>query len=90
MTTNPADEGPDGPPLPDPDELVQMNVRVPRSLRDELDERRGRLDLSRDRWVVNALRWALKQPGRPQRTTRKTVSRTGRGKSIKPATGGKR
>ncbi len=59
--------GPDGPPPPraDPDELVQMNVRVPRRLRDQIDSRRGPLSMSRDKWVANALRWALRQPPVP-------------------------
>lgn len=89
MSVTGHDDGLDTPsqPRPDPDELVQMNVRVPRSLRDEVDARRARLDLSRDRWVVRALRFALAQPGNPARG-RKTVARTKRGKTVKP-TGGK-
>src|SRR5262245_61789741 len=40
-----------------------MNVRVPRYLRDTVDERRQPLGLSRDTWVVRALTWALVYPG---------------------------
>lgn len=49
------------------DELVQMNVRVPRSLREAIDARREELaarpenngHFSRDRWVTNAIRNVL-------------------------------
>lgn len=44
----------------DPDDpLVQMNVRIPQSLRDQIDLRRSVKDMSRDRWVENALMHAL-------------------------------
>lgn len=66
----------------DPDPIVQMNVRVPLSLRNEIDARRGNLKLSRDKWVTRALRFALKQPGTPARR-RRTVARTERGTSVK-------
>lgn len=49
-------------PTPDPDETVQMNVRVKRSIVDQIDARRAPLDLSRDKWVARALTWALAQP----------------------------
>lgn len=49
------------------DPLVQMNVRVPRSIREQVDARRAELALrpennghfSRDKWVTNAIRYAL-------------------------------
>jgi hypothetical protein len=61
-----------------PDELVQMNVRVPASLRAEIDERRAEMrrrtgrKISRDQWVANAAKFALQQhpqspPGRQRR-----------------------
>lgn len=43
------------------DPLVQMNVRVPQSLRDQIDARRDLKGLSRDRWVTNALSFLLQQ-----------------------------
>lgn len=42
-----------------PDDIVQMNVRVRRGLRDQLDARRAVKDMSRDKWVANALQFAL-------------------------------
>lgn len=44
---------------------VQMNVRLPRDLVDAVDARRARKDMSRDRWVENALRYALQQHPAP-------------------------
>lgn len=60
----------DTPPPAKPD-LVQMNVRVPRELRDQIDARRAQKDMSRDKWVANALRFALAQhaAGTPMRAT---------------------
>jgi hypothetical protein len=72
----------DDAPEPDPDELVQMNVRVPRKLRDEIDERRGKLRLSRDKWVVRALGFALKAGAGP-RPRGRTVARTPTGNTVK-------
>lgn len=46
------------------DPVVQMNVRIPKSLRDRIDARRGTKDMSRDLWVTNALRFALDNAGR--------------------------
>jgi len=43
------------------DPLVQCNVRIPRSLKEAIDERRDLKGLSRDRWVTNALSWVLQQ-----------------------------
>ena len=59
------------PPADTPDDLVQMNVRVPRSLRDRVDERRATVNggISRDKWVARALNFALSAPrSRPVRT----------------------
>lgn len=66
-----------------PDPLVQMNVRVPQSLRDDIDARRaavtdaktGREGISRDRWVANAIRYAMSTRP-PARTLSNTVGRT--------------
>lgn len=49
---------PDTPTPPKP-KRVQMNVRIPEDLRDEVDTRRARKDLSRDAWVERAIRFAL-------------------------------
>lgn len=60
MTASPQQEIPpaDG---GDPDEVVQMNVRVPRSLRDAIDARRAQVrnGLSQSQYVANAVRFAL-------------------------------
>jgi hypothetical protein len=66
----------------DPNELVQMNVRVPRWLRERVDTRRaGMTDptsdkpLSRDKWVVNAVKFALDAPTRtPTGDTRRRTA----------------
>lgn len=49
---------------PDPDELIQVNVRIPRALRDEMDARRATVNggMSRDKWAAAAFRFALRQP----------------------------
>jgi hypothetical protein len=44
------------------DPRVQMNVRIPASLRDTIDLRRATLGLTRDEWVKRACTWALMQP----------------------------
>lgn len=51
-------------PDPQPDDLVQMNVRVPRWLRDDVDARRAQVNggISRDKWVARVMEWALRQP----------------------------
>lgn len=56
---------------PDDDPLVQVNVRVRRSLRDRIDQRRATLvdpktkrPMSRDRWLANAAKYALEAPTR--------------------------
>lgn len=41
------------------DKPVQMNVRVPSSLRAALDQRRSEKGLSRDKWIARALAWVL-------------------------------
>lgn len=60
----------------EPDELVQMNVRVPRSVKAAIDARRAGLtdpvtgrQMSRDRWVTNAAKYALQAPRRPTSST---------------------
>lgn len=54
--------------------MCQMNVRVPRSMIDMLDERRAGLSeqtgvkISRDEWIRRVIEWALIQPpGTPVR-----------------------
>lgn len=54
---------------PEGDDLVQFNVRVPRSLRDRVDARRDQLaedtggpKLSRDEWTRRVIVMALAQP----------------------------
>lgn len=44
------------------DPKVQVNVRLPVTLRDEMDARRAPLGLSRDEWMRRALVWAMSQP----------------------------
>lgn len=44
---------------PDAEKPVQMNVRVPTSLRTALDARRADKGLSRDKWIARALAWVL-------------------------------
>lgn len=66
----------------DPNELVQMNVRVPRWVRGRIDARRkGMVDaktekpLSRDKWVTNAALYALEAPERtPTTNTRRRTA----------------
>lgn len=50
------------PPLDEPDPRVQMNVRIPKSLRDTIDLRRATLGLSRDEWIRRAVSYALSVP----------------------------
>jgi hypothetical protein len=69
-------------PADDPNELVQMNCRVPRWLRDRIDNRRAGLTdpktdrpLSRDKWVINAAKYALEAPERtPTTNTRRRTA----------------
>lgn len=67
---------------PDPNELIQTNVRMPRWVRDRIDARRANMTdphtdkpLSRDKWVTNAALLALEYPGRTP-TTNTTRRRT--------------
>jgi hypothetical protein len=46
----------------EPDNWVQMNVRIRRSMLNRLDGRRHALDLSRDDWIRYVVEWALLQP----------------------------
>lgn len=54
---------------------VQMNVRLPRDLLEQIDARRAVKDLSRDKWVERALRFALDQHP-AARTVSNTKGRT--------------
>jgi hypothetical protein len=65
-----------GPPTDDPaDALVQMNVRVKRSMITALDTRRKALGMTRDDWIRNVIEWALYQaPGTPVRSTPAAVN----------------
>lgn len=60
------------PPEPTPEtpkpKRVQVNVRLPEDLRDEIDRRRARKDMSRDVWVERALRYALATSPQPRPT----------------------
>jgi hypothetical protein len=51
-------------PAGEDDGLVQVNVRLPRSLVEAADRRRKRLNprLSRDTWTAYVYEWALQQP----------------------------
>lgn len=53
---------------PEPPPRRQMNVRLPEDLIEEVDARRAIKDLSRDRFVENALRYALTHHPAPQPT----------------------
>lgn len=46
----------------DNDPLVQMNVRIPQSVRDAADARRNQLGLSQSQWIANLILWGLQQP----------------------------
>lgn len=74
-----------GPDEVDPgDELVQCNIRIPRRLRDQIDERRAALPdgkISRDKWMARALKWALAQPVASPRRARRTIARNTRGRT---------
>jgi hypothetical protein len=71
-----SDRTPRGPARNDPeDPLVQMNVRVPRSLRDAVDGRRKGKGLSRDVAVERMLRFALKNNPDRARTPRPATVR---------------
>lgn len=51
-------------PAADPgDELVQMNVRVPASVKAAVQARADERDMPLGRWVANACRFALSQHG---------------------------
>jgi len=44
------------------DPLVQMNVRIPRSMRVEIESRSMRVGIGRDEWLRRVMEWALRQP----------------------------
>lgn len=46
------------------DDRVQVNVRLPKALRDEIDARRAPLRMSRDEWMRRALTFAMQVPTR--------------------------
>lgn len=54
-------------------ERVQCNVRLPKDLIQAMDERRAKKDLSRDKWVERAIRFALSQQPAPRPGTRPTT-----------------
>lgn len=77
MTLSPDDADPG-------DELVQCNIRIPRRLRDQIDDRRTNLHsgkISRDKWMARALTWALAQPVASPRRAGRTLARNTRGRS---------
>jgi predicted HicB family RNase H-like nuclease len=43
-------------------EQIQINVRVPKGLKDAIEERRLKVGISRNEWMVRALTWAVDQP----------------------------
>lgn len=55
----------------DRDRLVQVNVRIPAWLRDEIDARRATVNggISRDKWAARAFKFALAQPRGQARQT---------------------
>ena len=59
------------------DPLVQMNVRVPRSVVDQVNTRRAESGLSQSKWVTRALKFTLAQPRvQPKRPGRPTLGRS--------------
>lgn len=44
---------------PDAAKPIQMNCRIPMSLRDALDARRADKGLTRDKWIARALNWVM-------------------------------
>lgn len=56
------------PPPADDDPLVQVNIRIPRSLRDGIDARRALIEtpdgrqVSRDKWAARVFTHALRMP----------------------------
>ena len=57
---------------PEKVERKQFNVRLPTDLIEAVDARRAKKDLSRDKWVEKALRFALAQQPAPRPGTRPT------------------
>jgi predicted HicB family RNase H-like nuclease len=53
-----------------PDPRVQVNLRIPTSLRAAIDSRADQVGRSRNDWLEAAVRWALAQP------IKTTISRT--------------
>lgn len=60
---------------------VQMNVRLPAPLRDQIDARRatiGKTGISRDEWVRRAVTWVLAQDTRTSGPAGLAQTTTGR------------
>lgn len=53
------------------DSTRQHSLRVPPDLMDEIDVRAKSVGLSRNEWIVRAMRWALAQPVRTTTVTEK-------------------
>lgn len=49
----------------------QINFRIPASLRDAIDQRAEKVGRSRNDWIEAAVRWALDQPEKTVRVTKK-------------------
>jgi predicted DNA-binding protein len=47
---------------------AQVPLRLPDELKARIDERRERVGLSRNAWIVKALEWAVEQPIRTIKT----------------------
>jgi predicted HicB family RNase H-like nuclease len=44
------------------EDTTQINLRVPEDLKVAIEERRTKVGISRNAWMVRALRWAVEQP----------------------------
>lgn len=44
--------------------MKQVQLRLPDDLAERIDERAGKVGLSRNAWLVKALEWATEQPVR--------------------------
>lgn len=50
----------------------QHALRIPDELMEAIEERRNKLGLSRNEWIVRALQWAVEQPIRTVRKVEQT------------------
>lgn len=67
------DSMPDMPNTPDEDETVIITLRIPKSLREEIDARRVDIqEPSRNAWLERVCRWALRQPINVESTEERT------------------